>query len=76
MDIINNIKKMEWIEITKDNRYDLKVGDTVKYHNGDNWVETELTDFEIDYGRIRTNKHNKEIPLVHSKSSEFVYVLR
>lgn len=66
---------MEWIEITEDNRYELKVGDTVKYHNGDNWVETELTDFEIDYGRIRTDG-NKEIPLIHSALSEFVYVLR
>lgn len=67
---------MEWLEITDDNRYTLKVGETVKYHDGDNWIETELTDFEIDRGYIPTNIPDKRIPLVHSRLSEFVYVLR
>jgi len=67
---------MEWVEITKDNRYDLKVGELVKYHNGEEWIEYQLTDFEIDYGYILTDVPEKKIPLIHSRLSEFVYVWR
>lgn len=65
---------MEWIEITEDNRYSLVVGDRVKYHNGLEWVELELTDFEIDRGYIATNIPNKKLPLVHSRLGEIIYV--
>lgn len=64
---------MEWVEINDDNRYSLVVGDVVKYSNGSEWVEKELTDFEIDYGYIRTPS-DKRIPLVHSRLGEIVYV--
>jgi hypothetical protein len=67
---------MEWIEITEDNRYDLKVGELIKYHNGQEWVEMQLSDFEIDYGYIPTNLPSKRISLVHSRLSEIVYVWR
>lgn len=65
---------MEWVEITEDNRHSLVVGDRIKYHNGSEWVEMELTDFEFDYGYIRTENPDRRIPLIHSRLSEFVYV--
>lgn len=66
----------KWVEITENNRYDLKFGEKIKYHNGEEWVITELTDFELDYGYIKTNTPNKKISLVHPPLGQIVYVLR
>lgn len=63
---------MEWVKITDNNRHTIVYGDHIKYFNGDDWVQTDVTDFEMDYGIIK----GTNITLIKPKFGEFVYVLK
>lgn len=47
------------ILITKQNVYDLKVGDTVKFHNGFDWDTRVLGEFELSRRYVTTGIHNE-----------------
>jgi hypothetical protein len=58
-------KKMsKEILITKENVKDLKVGDTVKFHNGYEWDTKVLGEFELSRGYVTTG--------VHSETASFI----
>lgn len=67
---------MKWIEITKEIVKDLKAGELIKYHNGNEWIEKELTNLELESGYVSTEIPRKKMLLVHSRLTEFVYVWR
>lgn len=54
-----------WTPITVDNKPTLKVGDTVRYHNGFGWSEANLTPFHLSRGFIPTGVHSEIIHLVN-----------
>ena len=51
------------ILITKENVKDLKVGDTVKFHNGYEWNTKVLGEFELKRGYLTTGPHNEIIEI-------------
>ncbi len=63
---------MEWIKITDDNISTLVYGDVIRYFNGDDWKDTEITDFELDYRIIK----GTNITLTNPKFGDFVYVFK
>lgn len=52
------------IKITKANVNDLKIGDTVKFHNGYEWDTAVLGEFELSRGFVCTG--------IHSETASFV----
>lgn len=63
---------MKWVEIKEDNRYDLIHGDSIKYFNGNDWIDTNITDYEMDYGIIK----GTNITLIKPEFGDFVFVLK
>jgi hypothetical protein len=53
------------ILITRKNVNDLKIGDTVKFHNGYEWDTIVLGDFELSRGYVTTGVHNETASFVN-----------
>ena len=53
------------IKITRENVKDLKIGDTVKFHNGYEWDTKVLTEFELSRGYVTTGVHNETASFVY-----------
>tara|TARA_B110000285_G_scaffold143180_1_gene159967 strand:- start:226 stop:444 length:219 start_codon:yes stop_codon:yes gene_type:complete len=51
--------------ITKENVYILKIGDTVKFHNGYEWDNKVLGEFELSRGFILTGIHSETATFVN-----------
>ncbi len=47
------------IPITRKNVHELKIGDTVKFHNGYEWDTAVLGEFELSRGYVMTGVHNE-----------------
>ncbi len=59
-------KKMsKEILVTKENVKDLKIGDTVKFHNGYEWDTKVLGEFELRRGYVTTGVHNETASFVN-----------
>jgi hypothetical protein len=66
---------MRKIAITKHNVNSLRIGDKVMYHNGYEWKEKILTDFEIKRGYIPTGIHSEICWLVSPVFGNSVYLV-
>jgi hypothetical protein len=51
--------------VTKENVKDLKIGDTVKFHNGYEWDTKVLGEFELRRGYVTTGVHNETASFVN-----------
>ena len=58
-------KMSKEILITRENVKDLKVGDTVKFHNGYEWDTKALGEFELSRGYVTTGIHNETASFVY-----------
>jgi hypothetical protein len=53
------------ILITKENVHNLKIGDTVKFHNGYEWDTKVIGEFELSRGYVTTGIHNETASFVN-----------
>ena len=62
------------ILITKENVHNLKIGDTVKFHNGYEWDTRILGEFELSRGYVTTGVHNETASFVNPRFKSMYFI--